>query len=711
MKANRILIFWSVLLLFMGRSLNAQHSETFKDIGVISVQSDTSLYSTDKHMIRFQNESYLFFNANPLQRVYIITIFPDEDLKNIELLPSADFTVIDSLVLLNTTYYKAKVEFENIEKTLFPRLVFSCEMGNGRKFNRELKLYPYFSTSVQGINGITELFSGEEVTIPLTGTNLENVAISDAWQSSREMDYRTTKENNKLMLHVKPLQMGNKELKLEFKTIKPYLDDAGKPTNFIPPVTFNFLIKPSRLNFINFSRTDFFMDLASAGMEEIQIDYSRNFNMKELYRIEDKSEGGGKLIAELFTQSYVANSNKILCYLRMYSLHRTGEGYLYIKDDGETKFITNFNVFEKPKIDKVSLQREGEDWTTNLGVFPGEEIEIRVEGSGLLKAVLDFEGCTVRPDTIRRSDNISFFFVKISQTIHERKIPVYVNKRISTYELYVKEYQTPRELDFVAIDYEGHTVKITDKTLSKPVLYKELIRDITISFQPDLIDQNGKYFGKQYMVIEVKVFSSKNEMKEYQIIDNIVICPGENSTRAKFYDNKDCRRNPINLNDYLGQKTYDLETWSRIEIVVKQKESKYSTAIYSKKIVLIKEKKVAFDLQVSFPAGMLVKKFNTPGVGNLTGISTSVIAQVGFYDPQRVGRLKPYTVGVGFIAVDAFSLSANSVNKDLGIVVLGSLYPVKKERKFSFPIFAGVGYLLKSNTMFLVFGPGVQFNF
>lgn len=709
MKWNRGLVILSVVWLSIG-NLFAQ-TDLYKDLGVISVQSDTSLYSTDKHMIRYQNETYLFFKANPLQKIYVVTVFPVPGLKHLSILPSGDFEFIDSLVLLNGIYFKAKLEFQDLNNVNFPRLVFAYETQDGRRLNREVKLYPYMNTSVQGISGVTELFSGEEVTVPLAGSNIENIAVSDAWQTTREMDYRFTKENNKLMLHVKPLQMGSKELQLQFKTIKPYLDAENEPSNYVPPVTLNFSIKPSRLNFINFSRTEYFLDLASSGMEEIQIDYSRNFNMKQLYRIEDKAEGGGKLIAELFTQSYVANNNKILCLLRLYSLHRTGEGYLYIKEGSDTKYITNFNVYEKPKIDKISLQREGEEWTTNLSVYPGEEVELRVEGSGLLKAGMEFEGCTVRTDTIRRSDNVNFYFVKVPQNVHERKIPVYVNKKISTYELYVREYQLPRDFDFVSIDYDARFLKLTDRLLNKPVLYKGLIKDINLSFQPELIDQNGKYFGKQYLVIEIKIFNAKNELKEFQTIDNIVICPGENSTRAKFYDTKDCRRNPVNLNDFLGQKTYDLETWSRIEIVVKHKETKYNISGYQKKIVLIKEKKYAFDLQVSFPAGMLVKKFNTPGVGNLTGISTSVIAQLSFYDPQRVGRLKPYNIGAGFIAVDAFSLNSNSTNKDLGIVVLGSLYPAKKERKFSFPIFAGVGYLLKSNTMFLVFGPGVQFNF
>jgi hypothetical protein len=705
-------LFLTVWLLLGSTLLWAQNPKWFDKIGTVEIQSDSVFYSTQKHYLHYQQEDYLFFVVNPVQQVYVFTVKPSPNIKKLTLMPSSDFEILDTLLLLDDEYYKTKIEFDRIDKLYFPRLVFSCETHDGYHFNKELKLYPYIPTYVQATQEVPfEAFVGEEVTVPLATSNVDNIVLSDTWQTSREAEYKVYKENGKLMLQFKPLQVGNKELVLNLKTIKPFLDNNMQMSNLIPPVTLNFIIKPGRLNFINFGRTDYFLDLGAPGMEEVQIDYNRNFSLKQIYRVEDKSEGGGKLIAELYTQSYVANGNKVLCYLRPYSLHRTGEGYLYIKDNGVTRFVTNFNVFEKPKIDKISLQRDGEDWTSNLAVYPGEEVEVRIEGNGLLKAQIDFEKCEARQDTVRRSDNIVFYYLRIPESASERKIPLYINNKISTYELSLREYQMPRDFDFINIDYAGKMVRATDKVFSKPVLYHSVIRDINITFQPEMIDVNDKFYGKQYLVVEVKVFNAKNELKEFQIIDNIVICPGENSIRSRFYDGKDCRRNPINLNDFLGQKTYDLEGWSKIEIVLKHKENRYTAPIYNRKIVLIKEKKVALDLQVSFPAGMLVKKFNQAGLGNLTGISTSVIVQLSFYDPGRIGRLRPYNVGMGFIAVDAFNFSSTSVNKDLGIVVLGSIHPVKKEKKFSFPIFAGAGYLLKSNTMFMVFGPGVQLNF
>jgi hypothetical protein len=117
------------------------------------------------------------------------------------------------------------------------------------------------------------------------------------------------------------------------------------------------------------------------------------------------------------------------------------------------------------------------------------------------------------------------------------------------------------------------------------------------------------------------------------------------------------------------------------------------------------------DLQVSFPTGLLVKRFNQPGIGNLTGISTAFLTQLSFYDSQKIGRLKPYKIGFGLIALDVFNLNDDNKQRDLGLVIIGSLLPLRKDTRFSFPLYGGFGYLIKNNTWFAVFGPGIQFNF
>ncbi|HAA16876.1 MAG TPA: hypothetical protein DCE41_36255 [Cytophagales bacterium] len=122
--------------------------------------------------------------------------------------------------------------------------------------------------------------------------------------------------------------------------------------------------------------------------------------------------------------------------------------------------------------------------------------------------------------------------------------------------------------------------------------------------------------------------------------------------------------------------------------------------------------RVNLQLEVSFPAGLLTKRFNQPGIGNLTGISTAALVQASFYQPGKINKLSPWKVGGGFLALNALSsLTDNAEDKDLGVLGMVSFYPINSDSKVKFPLHAGLGYLFKNNTVFLVVGPGVQVNF
>jgi hypothetical protein len=87
-----------------------------------------------------------------------------------------------------------------------------------------------------------------------------------------------------------------------------------------------------------------------------------------------------------------------------------------------------------------------------------------------------------------------------------------------------------------------------------------------------------------------------------------------------------------------------------------------------------------------------------------------VLATISFYDSKRIGQLLPYSVGVGFLGVNAFSF-ANNAERDAGVVILGTINPLNRNSRFQIPIYFGGGYLIQANTTFLVFGPGIQFHF
>jgi hypothetical protein len=166
------------------------------------------------------------------------------------------------------------------------------------------------------------------------------------------------------------------------------------------------------------------------------------------------------------------------------------------------------------------------------------------------------------------------------------------------------------------------------------------------------------------------------------------------------------------LNDLLNNKTFNLEGYSQIFIKVKNNRSHYSTPGYTRTIKIILKRNVVLDLQVTFPAGLLIKRFDQDGIGSLSGISIAAIAQLSFYDQLQIGKLKPYRVGAGFLAINAFNFSDNAnVLRDVGVVAMGSFYPLNQSKRFSFPVHTGLGYLIKEGAWFFMFGPGIEIRF
>jgi hypothetical protein len=212
----------------------------------------------------------------------------------------------------------------------------------------------------------------------------------------------------------------------------------------------------------------------------------------------------------------------------------------------------------------------------------------------------------------------------------------------------------------------------------------------------------------------VAVFNAKNELLEIQNINNICIAPGESSLRGAYYDTKDVRKQPINLNDILFRKTYTYDPFTQIFITIKHNESKHGAYGFTRKVKIILKRKYNLDVEVSFPAGLLTYRFTGKNegnaLGNFSGISIAFIAQFKFYEDNNVNKFKPYSFGAGFIAIDAFNFNLNNTNRDLGIVALGTLTPIQRS-KLSFPLYAGGGYLINQDTWFVLFGPGLRFSF
>lgn len=696
-------LFLGIIFLIVSH-LQAQPS-CFKEVVLLI---DTLKFTQQKNTITFRGDKYLAFEYFVDNPPCEIRLYPQsmENIQKIALAPSGDFEVIDS-VFRSQDHFRFKVRFNNLNQTQFANFNFTIFQIPLKETTCELRLFPYFNTHVALNPKDDELYIGEERVFELISNNPENIRVNPIPTSGKDIDYRTEYVGKQLRLYLLPNKLGDVELNLELSTYNPYIDEKDKIRFQLPIIKRKFRVKGSRLAFLNTDIREITLEenTQKEGVE-VQLDYSRMLSLNKTYRVENQEKAGGMLVAEIFVKSFL-NNGKALCILRPYSFHRISDGYLYIKNGDEPVCITNFNVTPRTVINNITILHEGNRRETAF--YPGEIVDVRIEGLALHKARFRFEGLNVlTSDSLIRTENVHTYKLQVPLNIAKKEIEIYNRNEKVGRSIPVNEYQRPHQLNFVNINLGKGRNIITD--LPQTVLYPHIIRDIEISFNPDKIDEQ-KLFGKQYISVDVTIFNARGDLVELKRINNILVCPGENSPRFAFYNDKQCNKAPISLNTILARKTYDLDGWSKIEMVFSHDKDKYGGDGFVKKVEIILQRRVRFDTEVTFPGGLLIKRADRNDFSPFGGISLAIMQQLSFYDPEKINRYRPYKVGIGVLANNAFNFNPNATNRDIGVVVIGSLYPTRRDVKLSFPLFAGMGYFLSAKAWFFLVGPGIFVSF
>jgi hypothetical protein len=686
----------------------------------VTLRTDTAAYQLSRHTVIVQGEPTLFFWFRRDDETVELRLYPERLAGDqpLRLRKSADFQQLDSLTREADGAWRTRIKFQDLTSSQFIRLVVEQRGAAGEEPLRDVvPLLPVAYTSVGLRASDDELFVGEEKVLALNSSNPRNVRVTGEWVRTEEFDYQVTREpNGTLRLHVLPKQLGRRTLTVKLQSERPMLQSGGRLNYQLPPLKQEFVVKASRLRFLTPDKRMVTLDENSRrrGVELI-LDNGRAFDLRRTYRVEDQEEPGGALIAELFTRQYLTN-DRVLCFLRPFNTHRQTEGYLYLKLNDQALYVTNLDITPKTTINSVQVLHRGGDWTSSLSVSPGETVDVRLEGEGLQKARFHFEDLPVIPsDSSIRTDSRVVLRVQVPVTFDKRRSNILNAGQPTGQALSIREFQRPHPLDFVSVSYGDAAHPIT--RLNGPVLYGSTIRDVVFSFNPNGIDTDKVFYGKQLLTFEIRTLNSKGELVEIRNVDNVVICPGDNSPRAVFYQDKACRTDALSLNNILGRKTYDLDDWSRIIVTVKHQAGQYSDPGFTQVVELVLKRAYKFDIDISFPAGLLTRRLGEPN-GSYTsfgGISLATLAQFSFYNPEKINRLRPYKIGAGFVALNAFNLNPdNNANRDLGIVVLGSVYPTRRDAKLTFPLYLGGGYLLngtgsaeKKYHWFVLFGPGI----
>jgi len=687
----------------------------------LSLTLDTIQYRLGEQMIPVAGEERLYFYYHQDDQSAELRLVPTQPGRPPRLLPSADYVLQDTLVADASGEYRGTLRFRNLTGAPFVRLTFvqagaplkAPADSAGRPALRAtmrqqvVSLLPLTRTTLSARVLDNELFVGEERVIEINTNNIANVRVSNEWTKGQDIDYRLAREQGGLRLHVVPNALGVHTLTLKTLAERPYLDATGHLSYQLPPLRLDFAVKASRLRFLTAERKDvnYDDDGRTRGIEFV-LDNGHAFELQRTYRLEAQQEAGGALVAELYTRSYLSN-DRVLCQLRVYNTHRQADGYLYIKDGDLAKFITNFDITPRPRIANVSVLHRGGDWSSNTTINPGETVDVRLEGESLLKGRYHFDGGTIIPsDSSTRSEKALIYRVQVPLSSVRRRITIFDGSTATDFGLNVKEAQRPHPLNFVQVNYGNGPHPITQ--LNGPVLYDKTIPDLVFSFNANAIDEAGNLYGRQYLTMDIRTVDDKGNLIDQRTVDQLVICPGESSPRYAYYQGSDCQVGNFSLNSILGRKTYDLDAWYRIIITVRNDARQYSTKGYSQQVELVLRRHVNFDISVSFPAGLLTKYQGESTYNSFGGISLATLAQLSFYAPDRINRLRPYRIGAGFVALNAFNLSNNSdVQRDLGLVVLGSVVPVRTGARLTFPLYLGGGYLLTKGKPFLLFGPGI----
>ncbi len=703
------------LLLILTLVIPAKSQEFYSIVRDVVLRIDTNEFSLEKDLILFQGKSHLgfrFSNPEPVCEIFIKAA-NGQSLDELKLLPSGDYIILDSLLEIDSETVRFKVRFNDLINSNYLKFSFiHVDRMRGDSGLLELNLLPYTDTYLKLYPPDDELYIGEEKVFELLSNNIENIQFENDWIAEDNANYRISKTFNQIRLHVVPKTLGRQTVSIPVRVKKPVLGSNKNVIFDLPAIEQTFFVRQSRLQFLNVYQNEVTLDDSTRSEgTEIQMDNSRLLQMQKTYRLESQEEPGGSLVAELFTKSSLTN-NRIMCILRVYNYHRKSDGYLYIKDGDAAKFITNFEITPKTTVERVSILRNGL-WSTNTTVYPGEIINVKIEGVGLHKADFTFEQMEdiTAYDSIIRGEHLALYKFKVPMDISVRRLELFSRAEPMNKFLTVKEYQEPRQFDYLWINYQGIRHSIGD--LPSTVMVDGTIQNLVFGGDPNMIDSQEKLYGKQYLKMDITITGRRNELIEVKSIDNIVICPGIKSPRTEFYNLSDCALNRFDLNKYFREKTSNLEIWSTIKMRISHQDNKYSGGTMTKEFDMILRKPSSFDIEVSFPAGLITVSKPDPAssderLGQLTGISIAMIGQFTFYHPEKINVQRPYKVGAGFLALNTFNFSSDIDNRDLGLVILGSLYPTTKDVKLTFPLYFGGGYQLKSQKWFLLIGPGIK---
>jgi hypothetical protein len=683
---------------------NNRFKQSLPWLDSIVIYSNQQMFSSNQNVVLFGGKYQLIFEYQLPRQVVKLEIFTKQGADSIVgIISSPDFEVLDSVRFIQDKYV-CRIRFVNISLSEFTGIVFQTQSGQ----LYEVPLLPVCKMEANFFPQGDELFVGESRRFEIITDNIDNLILDRQWRSNDAFDYRLIRIDNSAFIYIEPKKAGEHVFEIELPVRRPIIYDR-KVQMQLPALQKKFLIKNTRFTYLRFDTRQIIRNPNQITTTEVTVENNRQLQIGKLYRIESAEDPESPLVAEMLALRRTSN-DRILCEMRPYNNHPSGSGSVYIKDGNKLLFLANIEIIPTPSIEKVSVLRNGSEWSDALNIQPGEVYTLRIEGKYIRNSKIEFGALQILSiDSLNSNDRSRTFQIKVPTEIMVRKIPIMLDKTTSGVELNIIEHQTPRPLDFITINYG--TGKIALDEINQPILYSHTINDIVIDFDRAKIDRNQNLYGRQHIRVRVRMEDKNGILIENTILGSFMICPDESSPRYAFYTKSGCRLEEIRVNDFMNRKTHVVSEWGKIEVFIEHVSTSYATEGYTKRVTIYQEKRTSFDVDVSVPAGLFVQRLGKDEpIASLTGISFAMIAQFSFYRKSEIQKLLPIKAGVGFLAQNAFNFNSNA-KRDLGIIALISVYPIRGTNRISFPLYGGGGYFLQDNKFFALIGPGIRISF
>jgi len=397
------------------------------------------------------------------------------------------------------------------------------------------------------------------------------------------------------------------------------------------------------------------------------------------------------------------------------------KGVATIWDSTRKILLTDIEIKPNPQVQKVEILRLS-DWTENLTVRPDERFLLKISGENLINANLNFNSSAISTiPQAANTNNVAIYEVNIADNIQEKEVDMIINEGVVTV-LKVEEYQIPCPLNYFTSINTDYLALTSDDYVYSSKSFSKLNDHLLISFDANMIDDNKKMYGVQYIVIEVKVLDNENNIIGVPILKKYYIKP-KNGPRASHYVNpktdiySELSGNSIDIKSLLPSEPKlnqlnDYKPWETIEISISTDENIYKERGYKKRIVLVNKQTIVIKPSLTIPTGLYV--YREGGLSDATGISATALYQVQFYYGNK--KKIPLNLGAGFIGLDAINFVSNKDStdtdgtQDLGIISMLTIDNfIKPDRKsnISFAIHIGGGYLLNNKKWFWLIGPGI----